>query len=120
MLFEVCPLEVVAQLGVEVVPKTEGLPGARPHERVSAPAGHTGDTGVAPFHVGRLWQFNLNWHILYGFLSITQPRIKANTYTHITQHELTFELVPLTFRVYATEEKTKKMVNTAVSTSLPS
>lgn len=76
VLFEVGPLEVVAQLGVEVVPKAEGLPGVRPQERVSAPAGDADDAGVASFQVGRLRQFNLNWQILNGFLSITQPRIK--------------------------------------------
>lgn len=83
VLFEVGPLEVVAQLGVEVVPKAEGLPGVRPQERVSAPAGDANDTGVASFQVGQLRQFNLNWQILNGFLSITQPRITKNTQTHM-------------------------------------
>lgn len=82
VLFEVGPLEVVAQLGVEVVPKAKGLPGVRPDERVSAPAGDANNAGVAFFQVGQLRQFNLNWQILNGFLSITQPRIKKNTDTH--------------------------------------
>lgn len=46
VLFEVRCLEVVAQLGVEVVSKTEGLSGVRPHEWVSASAGDANNADV--------------------------------------------------------------------------
>lgn len=72
VLFEVRRLEVVAQLGIEVVPKTEGLSSVCPHEGVSASTGDASNADVASAEVGR-WQSNLNWEILYGFFSITQP-----------------------------------------------
>lgn len=52
VLFEVRRLEVVAQLGVEVVPKTEGLSSVCPHEWVSASAGDANNGGGASIQVG--------------------------------------------------------------------
>lgn len=81
VLFEVGPLEIIAQLGVKVVPKTVGLPSFSPYEGVSASTGHANYIDVihmlgTSFKVQFLWQLNLDWLVLYGPLSVTQPRKK--------------------------------------------
>lgn len=79
VLFEVSPLEVIAKLGVKVVPKAVGLSSVSPYEGVSASTGHTNYRDVshiciASFNAQLLWQLHLDWLVLHGPLSVTQPR----------------------------------------------
>lgn len=79
VLFEVSPLEVIAKLGVKVVPKAVGLSSVGPYEGVSASTGHADDIDVshiciASFDAQLLWQLHLDRLVLYGPFSVTQPR----------------------------------------------
>lgn len=81
VLFEVGPLEVIAELRVKVVPETEDVCSVGPNEGVSASTGHTDDIHVS--HSSFKVQLHLDRPVPDCSLSVTQPKAQhtANTLT---------------------------------------